>query len=179
MRPTQKIAVSGMLTALAGMLMLLANVVPSGSYAVPAGAGAIVYIISFTVDRTYAWTAFAAVSLLGFFLCGDKEAVCAFVLFFGYYPLVKRLLEKIRLWPLVWLLKLLVFNAAALVTYWLLLKVFGLPEDSFQIFGVSLPWVLLVLLNGMFCVYDYAFTRFFSWGEPRINRFVTNLCRRF
>lgn len=179
MRQSQKMAVSGLLTALAAMLMLLVSVVPTGSYALPAAAGVLVYIISFVVSRSYAWMSFAAVSLLSLFLCADKEAAFVFVLFFGYYPLLKRWLDKIRLRVLAFLLKLMVFNAAAFGVYGLLLWLFGLSEESFRLFGMYLPWLFLFLVNILFVVYDYALTRFVVSYEQKINKFVTNLWRRF
>ena len=36
------------------------------------------------------------------------------------------------------------------------IKILGVPEESFTVFGVYLPWVFLLAGNLVFPVYDYA-----------------------
>ena len=43
-------------------------------------------------------------------------------------------------------------------SYVLMLRVFGLPADSFELFGVSLPLVFLAAGNVIFWVFDAALT---------------------
>lgn len=179
MKQTQKIALGGLLTALASVAVIISNVIPAGLYTFPAIAGIIVYILSFTAGRSYGWGSYAAVSVLSFFLCADKEASLCFILLMGYYPMLKDVIEKLRLKAVQYLLKLLLLNAAAVAIYYLMLFVFSMPADSFEFFGINMPLVFLAALNPVFLLYDYAVTVFFKAYRSKINKFVTKMNKKF
>ena len=179
MKQTQKIALSGLLTAFAAAMIIFSNLIPAGLYTFPAAAGIIIYILSFTAARSYAWASFTAVSILSFFLCADKEASLTFILFFGYYPMLKTLIEKIKWKPAAYLVKLAVFNAAAITIYCLLRFLFSLPEDAFEFFGINMPLIFLAVLNIVFLLYDYAISAFMKAYVPKIYNFVTKIMHRF
>lgn len=179
MRKSQKIAVSGLLTALAAGLLLLSGLVPTGMYSFPAAAGVVIWLLSFFAGTSYAVYSFAAVSVLSFILCTDKEAPLCFVLFLGYYPLIRKGLEQLRLRVLAYFLKLLLFNAAAVGIYCLLIFVFAVPRESFRLFGVSVPLLFLALLNVVFVIYDLALRVFEKRYRQTINKLVTNFFRKF
>ena len=82
----------------------------------------------------------------------DKEAAAVFV-FFGYYPLVKPKLDRMKLG---WLLKTLLFNASALIMYYLLINLFGMAQlaSEFQEMGNILMLVTLALANVTFFLLD-------------------------
>ena len=40
--------------------------------------------------------------------------------------------------------------------------VLGIPKESFNLFGVYLPWVFLVIGNAVFFIYDICATRLIS-----------------
>ena len=179
MKRSQKLAVSGLLTAFASVVLILSNFVPVGMYTFPAAAGLILWVLSFAAGRQYALYAYAAVSVIGFLICSNKEAPLCFILFLGYYPLLRPFLEKLRFRGLSYILKLLLFNAAAVGTYFLLLYVFSVPTEDFRLFGISLPLVFLLLLNVVFLVYDVALKLFERKYRETINKLVTNFFRRF
>lgn len=81
-----------------------------------------------------------------------------FIAFFGYYPVLKALIERIRFRPLEWAAKLLLFNGTFVAAYWLMLHVFALPADSLELFGVNVPLLLLGAGNIVFVIYDVAVT---------------------
>lgn len=179
MKRSQRIAVSGMLTAFAAVAVILSNLVPTGMYTFPAAAGIVIWVLSFFAGNSYAVYSYIAVSLLSFILCTNKEAAFCFILFLGYYPLIRKALEKIRLKVLAYLIKLLVFNAAAVSVYILLVFVFSVPADEFELFGIKLPFLFLGLMNIVFIVYDTALRLFERRYREIINKTVTNFFRRF
>ena len=69
--------------------------------------------------------------------------------------------------------QLLLFNAAMVAAYMAAIFVFRLPVD-FEIFGVSLPFVLLALGNVTFLIYDKALTGLVSLYlyrlQPKLHR---------
>ena len=99
-----------------------------------------------------AWAWYGAVSLLSVLMAPDKEAAAVFV-FIGYYPIVKPALDK-RKFP--WLWKGLLFNAAILIMYWLLMHLFGLEQvaEDFEGMGIALTLVTLALGNLVFFMLD-------------------------
>ena len=83
------------------------------------------------------------------------EGKALYIAFFGYYPVFKSFIEQRRLPRAAeWVLKLLVFNTATVAAYLIMLRFFGLDPQSFTIGGVPLPWVFLLLGNGVFVLYD-------------------------
>lgn len=179
MRNTQRVALGGLLTAFSTALLMATNIIPAGYYTLAAAAGIIIYILSFTAGRRYGWASYLITAVLSFVLCTGKEASLCFIMLLGYYPLLKDLLERLKPRLLVWLLKLAVFNAAAVGMYFLLILVFSVPADNFVFFDIDLPVLFLLLVNPVFIIYDYAITVFIRAYGPKINRFVTKMNKRF
>lgn len=163
-----RVAFCGILTAVCTLLMLLTGLIPIGTYALPALAGVLLVIPVIELGAGWAWPVYIASSVLSLLLAGDKEAAMLFIVFFGYYPILKAAFEKLHRKYLSYLLKLLVFNASMVTGYFLSIWVLGVPEDSFTVFGVYLPGVLLLAGNLVFFVYDYA-----------ISTLVVTYCQRF
>ena len=98
-----------------------------------------------------------------------------FCAFLGYYPLVKFSLEKLPK-PLRLLLKAVLFNAAVLAAYRLMLHLFGMAALQQEFAGMTGGWLtaLLVLANVTFWMYDLAITRLFALYirvlRPRIQK---------
>ena len=104
---------------------------------------------------------YAAVSFLSLFICPDKEAAVLFVGFFGYYPILKGKLEKIRSRALEYAAKFLVFNIAVIASYLVIIYLFGLQgvlEDVGPL-GQYSVLALLALGNVVFWIYDVALSR--------------------
>ena len=99
------------------------------------------------------------------------------MLFFGYYPVIKALIERLRAKPLRIFLKLLLFNGMMLLTYFVLLRfTTAIDPQEFTIAGVYLPGVVLAFGNVVFLVYDVALTRLIGlylrvW-QPRVRRWL-------
>ena len=106
------------------------------------------------------------------------EGKALYIAFFGYYPVFKSFIEQRRLPRAAeWVLKLLVFNAATVAAYLIMLRFFGLDPQSFTIGGVPLPWVFLLLGNGVFVLYDWCMTRLIDLYLARFHARVRRLFR--
>lgn len=151
-----QLAYCSIITAAATMLMVLTGFVPIGTYAIPAFAGLFPVLIVIEFGTGWAWAVYCAVSLLSVFVAVDKEAVLFFILFFGYYPILKSFIEKKQKRILELLLKLFVFNAAAILDFFLGTKLLGVPLKSYTIFNFYAPWLFLIAGNITFVIYDYA-----------------------
>lgn len=158
MNQSGKIALGGIISALCLVCMFLTGVFPFATYALPAIAGVLLIVVVIELGKRWAWLVYVVVALLSLLIAPDAEAKLIFILFFGYYPIVKASIEKMKKPVMGWLLKFAIFNAAVISSYFLAIGLLQIPADSFEIFGVNLPLVFLALGNVVFFIYDYAVT---------------------
>lgn len=156
MKQTLRLAFCGVVTGLSVAVMLLSALVPVATYALPGLAG--ILSIALVVEFGIGWAlpAYAATALVSLFLVPDKETALVYLLFAGYYPIVKALIERVPSRVLAYAIKFALFNAAAIGIFFLSVYVLGVPMESFQVFGKYLPWLLLLLGNAAFFAYDFA-----------------------
>lgn len=165
MSVSAKTALGAMVTALS-VVILIPSAVQVFVYALPAMAGMLTMFAVVEIDKKWAIGSYIATSLIGLLFVANKEAVMYYVAFFGYYPVVKAILESKLPRALEYVLKFLIFNISIVISGVLLVKVFGMPyNDLLGIDGESafftkyaLP-IMLVLGNLVFILYDVALTR--------------------
>ena len=173
MSKSGKIALGGLLTALGVVLMFLTGLIPIGTYALPAIAGVLLIVAVIEIGAKWAWMIYAPVAVLSLLFAADKEAALLFVLFFGYYPVLKSFLERISNKVLSWISKFAVFNVAVVACFFLAVNFLQLPEDSFTVFGIYLPWVFLILGNAVFLIYDIALSGLVATYVEKLHHRVT------
>ena len=102
--------------------------------------------------------------------------IALFIGFFGFYPILKSTLEKIKIRSVEYICKFAVFNACILISYWVIINVFGIGDiiEEMGDFGDYGLLVMLLIANVTFFVYDIALTRIISsyinWFRPNILR---------
>ena len=82
-----------------------------------------------------------------------------YVLFFGYYPILKAVFEKLKSRVLEYVLKFAVFNAAVLLAYGVVAGIIGVDLGDMGDFGVYTSVILLIAANAVFPLYDIAVSR--------------------
>ncbi len=159
-----KIALCGIITAIGIFLMFFTGIMPLMTYALPALAGALTIILVIEFGVKWAFMTYFSIGLLSLFLAADKESAVLFVLFLGYYPIIKSFYEKIKLRALEWFLKIASFNLSIIVAYIIIINVFGMNEilNEMNDFGRYTIYVLLGMGNFAFIVYDIALSRAIS-----------------
>lgn len=154
---TFRIALCSVIAALGVVLMTLTGLIPVGTYAFPCFAGILLCSVVVEYGCKWALGVYAVTSLLSVFLAGDKEAVIYFILIFGYYPILKSVIEsKIVNRFLQYALKICVFNAAAVASFFAGTFILSISPDEYTIGGLYLPWVFLIAGNFFFVLYDFA-----------------------
>lgn len=152
-----KIALSGIISALSFVIMLLTGLVPFGTYALPMLAGIIFVAVVIELGYKYAFTAYIVVAVLSIFFAPDKEAVLCYVVILGYYPIIKGLIEgKIKSKIFQFIVKFAVFNIAMVAFYYAGKFILMIPDESFVVFGIFIPYVFLIGANIIFVMYDFA-----------------------
>ena len=112
---------------------------------------------------------YAAVAALAALLAPEKEAAVLFV-FFGYYPMLRKLIGRLRVRAAAWAVKLVYVNAAVFAAYGLMLYVFHLTAvmEDFAGMGKAMLAVLLVLANVTFVIYDVLIARLEIYYHVRL-----------
>lgn len=157
MKQTAKITFCGIITALSVVFMLL-SYFPYLTYAVPAVTGLLMMIIVIEINTRWAFAAYAAASVL-VFIFAEPESKLMYICLFGYYPILKALIERLHKPAAEWLLKLLVFNAAVLLVYFVFARLFGISLDDFNTFGRYGVYAFLAAGDAVFVLYDIAVSR--------------------
>lgn len=146
------IALGGILAAFAVMILSMGTMIPVATFVCPMLCMLLLKVVLTNCGSRIGWAWYGAVAVLGALLAPDKEAAAAFA-FLGFYPIIKPKMEKL---PLKWLWKILYFNAAVLIMYWLLMNVFGLAQitQEFAELGTVMTIATLLLGNVTFFLLD-------------------------
>lgn len=153
---TQVVSICGFFAALSVVIMLLAYIGVL-TYAVPALAGALLVIIYLELGVKNAFTVYFAVNVLSYLIC-EKEAALCYILFFGYYPLIKAYIERISNKIFQWIIKVALFSVAFALIIFLASVVLSIPLDTMD-YGIYYIAGLFLGLEVMFVFYDIALTR--------------------
>ena len=156
MRESSKSALGGIIAALSVSIMLLTYLSPFFVYTAPQFAGLTLLVIVVELGYKWAFGAYTAISLLSIFLIADKEAAVFYIMLFGYYPILRELLEnKIGSKILRIAAKVLLFNAALVASVAICNYVFMIDFGDLMEHGWAILALYIVLMNIALFVYDY------------------------
>ena len=110
-------ALGGICSAVCLLLMFSSSFLPMLDYTIPTFAGFMMVVMIVEVDKNWAIATYCAVSLLSIFVTPNYEATLLFILFMGYYPILKYYLDQKKNSLLVWAIKLAVFNVAIVIFF--------------------------------------------------------------
>ena len=163
-----KVAYPAVLGALALVLVYIGSIAPTGNWGIIAVAGLLPSAAVISVGLQAGFLCWACLSILAFLLIPDKFCVLMFAVLFGLYPMVKSLIERLRRRPLEYVLKLVFFNLAFTVLYVVMKNAVlaSLPEVF------SVVWVLYLVGNVVFLLYDFGFSKLIGAYIARIQRAV-------
>lgn len=156
MKKSKIIAYSGVATALSVVMLFLGSIFWVLGYTMPLVASLVMIILLDSISQKSALLTFISTSIISFILFNDKECVLLYILFFGYYPLIRDKINDIKPKFLSYLLKFITFNAAMVLTQVLCVYVFGIPfDDMLGKWGIV---VFVLCLNLVFVVFDKLYT---------------------
>lgn len=156
---TRNTALCGVMTALSVVLMLFTTVLPILMYVLPIVTGLLVLFTADIINKKWAAGVYFSVAFLSIFLLTDKEAALTYCLFFGYYPIIKDVIEKLPVWASR-ILKFLLFNIAAVLIGVTGTFIFGISGDEYNEFGKLTIPILLFMANIVFILYDVCLTKY-------------------
>lgn len=162
---TRTVVFSAAMTALTVIFLFLAVIAPSGQLALVAVSS--LFGIAAVVEERILASAFVYIgsSIIGLLLLPDKQLIFLYILFFGYYPILKSLAEKITVFVLKWAVKIIVFNVA-LTVIWIFFQSILLDQ---ALPGAGTYWIYPIG-NIIFIAYDIGLTRLISFYIHRISK---------
>ena len=161
----RKLSVSALLAALSVAGIYMASVMPTGQVGFAAVASLFTAAAVIECGIPYALGVFAVSSLLGFLIIPVKYVLLLYVLFFGYYPVVKSFAERLKTPAAGWVVKVVNAAAAACV----LILVFGELLLSETVLEYPRAAVILAAVV-VFVVYDIGLTKLISFYMSRIRQ---------
>lgn len=162
MKQSSKCAIGGIVAAVSLVLMISVAIIPFLTYALPAVAGLFIVFVVIEIDKKWAFGVYCTVAILGMLLVPDKEVAVMYLAFFGYYPILKAVIESKLPTAIGWILKVLTFVATMAVSYYLMIKLMGVTIDETEEFGMMAYPILLGMGTVAFVMYDIALTGMLS-----------------
>ena len=166
-KDTKKLTVCAMLSALGVVLLLLGSFVEVVDLSMAAIASLLCVFAVVEYGGAAPWLVYAVTGVLSFVLLPNKTPAAMYVVFLGYYPIIKEKIERLKN-PIAWLCKELVFNASLAVLL-LAFKFLIMPTVNYA------WWIYLgivALAEVVFVLYDIALTRLITF-------YIVNLRHRF
>ena len=175
MKKTAKITLCAMMVALVSVFMLT-SYFPYLTYSIPAVAGLFIMLIVIEVNKKWALLSFLASSVL-VFLIAENEAKLLYIIFFGYYPIIKSILESVKSRAVEYILKFVLFNTALILHYTVFSEIFGVSYGDMNEFGKYTVLILLFVANVIFPIYDIALSRVVGFYMVRVHPSVCKFFR--
>jgi hypothetical protein len=166
------ITVSAVLMALTVVFAYLGSIFPAIRVAMIAVASLFTVAAVVEAGLGSAVLVYVGSALLGILLLPDKTAAFLYLLFFGFYPIVKSLSEGIKPQAVQWGVKIAVFYAAFTAVWFLFRALVFSAELLTSVTGAAaLGLSLVYLIAGMaFILYDIGLTRLISFYIVRISK---------
>ncbi len=169
-KSASRVALGGVLAALSLLLLYAAALLPTGRIGMVAVAGLVPAAGVISGGLAAGFLCYGAAGLLGLLLLPDKGCALLYVIFFGLYPMIKSVIERLRKLPLELLLKLIFFNIV------LAILLFGFSTLLLPLLPELLHSTLPIFLagNAAFLLYDYGFSKLAAYYAARIHRATRN-----
>lgn len=162
-----------MFAALASVFMLI-SYFPYLTYAIPAVAGLFIMIAVIETDIKWATLTYLSSAVI-VALIGEPEAKMLYILFFGYYPILKAIFERLKNRLLEYLLKFLSFNVAIIVAYTFVAAFLGVSVGEMGDFGKYTATIMLLAANIVFPIYDAAVSRMAQFYLLRLHSQIAKI----
>ena len=154
---TRQIAFSAVFTAFSIVFLYLASLFPTGQLGFLGVASLFGVAAVIEYGAAGGVMVFAGTALIGLMIVPGKTLVAVYALFFGYYPILKMLAEKLRSRVTEWIVKLAVFNAAlSVIMFALSVLIF-----DFSFLGGSRA-LMYLFGNVVFVLFDIGVSRVIS-----------------
>ena len=154
-------------------IMLMAYF-PYLTYALPAIAGLFIMVIVIEVDYKWAFLTYLSSSFLTF-LFAEPESKLMFICLFGFYPILKSVIEKLNKALIEWVLKLSVYSVSVLLVYTVFAKLTDISFEDIGNLGNYGAVILFVFGMIVFVLYDIALSKMADFYLARFHSRIKRL----
>ncbi|MCR1898378.1 hypothetical protein NSA47_05165 [Irregularibacter muris] len=159
---TKKITFGAMMVILTVLTLYSTSLLPFNKLFLLGLSSFFITIVVIHHGKRQGLLVYTASSLLSLMVIPNKAIALAYVLFFGYYGVLKSFIEGVNNLFIEWVLKLLCFHIALVAIYLLASKLF------FEEITLALPLGALILaMAGLFIFYDYILSRAIQYYNHR------------
>lgn len=164
------IATGGFTVLLTVFSLYVAGVLPTARIFFFSLSTVFISVMIIEFDNKAAFFTFIAVSLLGLIIIPNKLLMLPYIIYFGYYGIIKSLAEKKCSRTIEWLIKLFSYNIALLVFYVLNIRVLNLP-----LFNIDISVLILIISAEIYLlIYDYCYSMAISYYMRVLRGIIRN-----
>ena len=163
---TRRLTLAAVAAVLGVILLALGSLVQVLDLTMAVLASLLVVLGVIELGGKYPYLIYAVTAILSVLFVTPKTAPLVYLLFAGYYPILKAKLERHFSRPVCWVIKTAIFNIALFACAFVLFKFFTseIPPEWIPY------WWALFFLTPVFWLYDVALTRLisaylFRWRE--------------
>ena len=156
------IAQSGIITALTLAILYSASLLPISTFSILTIASCLIPVSIIRTSIKSTILVYLSCSILSFFFVPINIALL-YTSFFGIYGIIKYFIEKLDNIIFEIIIKLTVFNVLLFVIYYFFSALIGFNAK------IAL-WLLFIMAQAAFLIYDYAMTIIISFFINRINK---------
>lgn len=163
----KKLTVGAVLAAIGVAMLSLGGIIETVDLSMAALASFMCIFAVIEMGGMYPWLIFAVTSLLSIVLMPHNMGAWFYLLFFGYYPILKEKVEKLNK-VTAWIIKEVIVNAAMIIAVFAVgYVVYSGNKGFFDIinsimetnFGTAAIIGVIALVEATFVIYDLAVTR--------------------
>ncbi|MBE6643223.1 MAG: hypothetical protein E7615_06180 [Ruminococcaceae bacterium] len=160
----KKLSFSAISCALGVILLFLGAVIETVDISMAALASFLIVVCMIEMGGYFPFLVYLATATLSFLMLPNKTVVLIYGMFFGFYPILKKYLERL---PFVmgWVAKIAVFNVVIALYYVFLREVLFPDIDGIKIY-------LFLLLNVIFITLDITQTLFVTAYVRRFRKML-------
>ncbi|MGM9680842.1 MAG: hypothetical protein ACI3XR_04995 [Eubacteriales bacterium] len=163
-KKVKRMVLSAIFSALGVVLLWLGGMLGDLDLSMAAIVSLIVVLAAIEMGLKYAFAVYLVTSALALILFPSYFITPIYVLFIGYYPIAKSLLEKLPK-VLSFICKLILMNGMLTLICFIGSRLFGLEED------IAI-WILYILGNVAFIIFDIALSLLISLYYARFRKIL-------
>ncbi len=164
-KQTKTITLGAVFTALSVIFIYISVFVPTGQLGFLALASLFGIAAVIEAGISCGILVYAATAILGFLLIPDKASMILYAAFFGYYPVLKSLAEKIKNRVAEMAVKLVVLNIALTA----IIVLFSVMMFDLNILGGN-KVLIYIAANVVFVIFDFGVSKVIDFYLNRISR---------
>ena len=166
-------AFCSVMSALSVALMFFARLIGLADYCVVVVCCLVIGVIMIECGVKWAIASYVVTGGLGLLL-GNLECALLFIFFFGFYPIIKPLIERL---PRIveWLLKLVLFNGVIVALYAAFDAIIAPADDVKYLSHAAYIVLLLITANVVFIMVDILFNKLMTLYDIRLHPRIKKL----